>query len=295
MKVKIILPVLYFSLLFFYPKNELEIVTSTLAENRPFHLQNSKTETNPVLAISGTILNYTNGEGTVTENDFWTGDKTTIGTIDKNGNFTIPLDQDYFNTLKKKMDAEKENMPKGGEIRYHRVNTVFTCGSEGFGYKNTTENINDSISVSTYPRYNENNQATFKNGESIISKLPLLYLTDKQGNSHSLLYAANTPELATSSDFGVFEKGFYLEWIFVEHNSKVTGECAILTGSDNEEDFVSTTTTDVELQKGWNIIKYDITEVLTSSEGEAMAKITKISTISELPNDLKWYAIKTEQ
>jgi hypothetical protein len=294
MKRNILLFTIFITLLFFYPKNGLQLVTSTLAENRPLHVQNSKTETNPVLVISGTILNYTNGEGTVTENDFWTGDKTTIGTIDKNGNFTIPLDQDYFNTVKKKMDAEEENMPKGGEIRYHRVNTVFTCGSEGFGYKNTTENINDSISVVTYPRYNENNQATFKNGESIISKLPVLYLTDKQGNSHSLLYAANTPELATSSDFGVFEKGFYLEWIFVEHNSKVTGECAILTGSDNEEDFVSTTTTDVELQKGWNIIRYDITEVLTSSEGEAMAKITKISTISELPNDLKWYAIATE-
>ena len=294
MKVKIILPVLYFFLLFFYPKNGVEIVTSTLAENRPVHLQNSPIESNPVLAISGTILNYTNGEGTITDNDFWTGDKTTIGTIDNNGNFTIPLDQDYFNTVKKKMDAEEENMPKGGEIRYHRVNTVFTCGSEGFGYKNTTENINDSISVITYPRYNENNQATFKNGESIISKLPLLFITNKQGNSHSLLYAANTPELATSSDFGVFEKGYYLEWIFVEHKSKVTGECAIVTGSENEKEFVSTTTTDVELQKGWNIIKYDITEVLTSAEGEALAKTTKISAISEIPEDLKWFAMATE-
>jgi hypothetical protein len=204
----------------------------------------------------------------------------------------IPLDQDYFNTVKKKMDEEEKNVPKGGVINYHRVNTIFTCGSEGFGYKNSTEKINDSISVINYPRYNENNQATFKNGESIISKLPLLYLTDKQGNSHSLLYAASTPELATSSDSGVFEKGFYLEWIFLENNSKVTGECAIQTGSDNDEDFVSTTVTDVELQKGWNIIKYDITEVFTSSEGETMAKITKISAISELPKDLKWYAVK---
>jgi len=291
MKVKIILPILYFTLLFLYPKNGTTIGPITRAENTIDNMPNISANTNPLLVISGTISNYEGEKGTITENNFWTGEKTTIGTIDKDGNFTIPLDQDYFNTVKKKMNVEEENMPKGGEIRYHRVNTVFTCGSEGFGYKNTIENSNDSTSVITYPRYNENNQATFTNGETIISKLPVLYVTDNQGNSHSLLYAASTPALATSSDFGVFEKGFYLEWIFVEQHSKVTGECAILTGSDNEVDFVSTTTTNIELQKGWNIIKYTISEVLTSSEGEAMAKI---STISELPNDLKWYAVKTE-
>jgi len=34
------------------------------------------------------------------------------------------------------MDGQKKkNMPKGGEIRYHRVNTVFKLvGSEVFGY-----------------------------------------------------------------------------------------------------------------------------------------------------------------
>ncbi len=293
MKLNILLFTIFVILLFLYPKNDINLESIAIVENTA-SLQNLSADSNPILEITGTIANYTNGEGTITENNFWTGDKTTLGTVEKNGNFNIPLDQDFFNSVKKRMTSEMKNMPKGGEIKYHRVNTVFTCGSESFGYKNTTENINDSISIITYPLYGENNQTTFKNGESIILKLPLLYLTDKQGNSHSLLYAANTPELATSSGFGVFEKGFYLEWIFVENNSKVTGECAIPTGSDNEEDFVSTTITDVELQKGWNIIRYDITEVLTSSEGEAMAKITKISTISELPNDLKWYAITTE-
>ena len=49
MKIKIILPILYLTLLLIYPKNGLEIVTTTLSENRPVHLQNSTTETNPFI------------------------------------------------------------------------------------------------------------------------------------------------------------------------------------------------------------------------------------------------------
>jgi len=48
----------------------------------------------------------------------------------------IPLDQDYFNTLKKEDGMQKkEKLPKAGEIRYHRVNTVLLVGSEASDIK----------------------------------------------------------------------------------------------------------------------------------------------------------------
>lgn len=297
MKLNLLLFTLFLILLFFYPKNDTYLGPIAIAENATASLHNLSADPNPFLEITGTILNYENGEGTITENNFWTGDKTTIGTIEENGNFNIPLDQDFFTTVKKKMAAEEKDVPKGGVLNYHRVNTVFTCGSEGFGYKNTTEHINDSISVITYPRYAETNQAAFKNGESIILKLPLLYLTDKQGDSHSLLYAASTPELAAwmrSSGVGDINTGYYLEWIFVENAATVQGVCAIPTITKNGEEYTNTTNTDLELQAGWNIIKHDITDVYTSTEGQTKAEMTRISVISELPKDLKWFAINQE-
>lgn len=296
MKTKIILTCLLTTLLFISSKVGINLNEILITEDVSAPLGNWKTNTNLPSTISGTIANYDCDECTITENSFFTGAKTTIGTIDKNGNFTIPLDPDYFNTGKKKMDEELKNMPKGGEIRYKRVNTIFECGDESFGVKNTTEIINDSISIIRYPSVGENNQATFKNGETIISKLPILYLTDGQGNSKSILLAASTQELAQwmYHGYGDVTQGYYLEWIFVENNATVKGECIFQMGTYNGEEFTKTTVTDVELQKGWNIIKHEITEVYTSSKGQTQASMTTISTISEVPNDLKWVAIAKE-
>ena len=297
MKLNLLLFTLFLILLFFYPKNDAHLGPIAIAENTTTSLQNVIADpTNPFLEIMGTIANYENGEGTITANDFWTGDKTTIGTLATNGNFTIPLDQDFFTTVKKKMAAEEKNKPKGGVINYHRVNTVFTCGSEGFGYKNTTENINDSISVTNYPRYAETNYATFKNAESIILKLPLLNLTDKKGDSHGLLYAASSLEIAEwlgSGGMGDIIKGYYLEWIFVENSAAVQGICAIPTSTNNGEEYTDTTKTNLELQKGWNIIKYDVTDVFTSTDRQTKAAMTKITAISKIPEDLKWFAMSS--
>lgn len=297
MKTKISLSVLFIAILFFSCKGGNNTGNVAIAEENSNSLENIHGNTNPILVISGTIINYKSGEGTITENSFWTGEKTKLGTIDKNGNFNIPLDQDFFNTVKKRMAEEEKDVPKGGEIRYPRVNTIFTCGSEGFGYKNLTEKINDSIEVIRYPRYHENNQATFKKGETITLKLPLLNVTDQKRNSHSILYAASTPELVEwlhNSGMGNIKKGYYLDWMFVENNSNVKGECVIPTGTFNGEDFTSTTITDLELKKGWNIIKYDITEVFTSTDGETKAAMTKISAITELPKDIKWFALASK-
>jgi len=297
MKLNLLLFTLFLILLFFYPKNDIHLGPMPIAENATASLQNLSADPNPFLEITGTIEKYKNGEATVTENSFWTGEKTTIGTIDNSGTFTIPLDQDFFSTVKKKMAAAEKDVPKGGVINYQRVNTIFTCGSEGFGYKNTTKNINDSISVINYPRYAETNHTTFKNGESIILKLPLLNLTDKKGDSHSLLYAASSPEVAAwmrSSGVGDINTGYYLEWIFVENAATVQGVCAIPTSTKNGEGYTNTTNTDLELQAGWNIIKHDITDVYTSTEGQTKAEMTRISVISELPKDLKWFAINQE-
>jgi len=113
-------------------------------------------------------------------------------------------------------------------------------------------------------------------GESIISKLPYIYITDKQGIHRAFYYCreTNTPELATSSGFWkVFWKGILLEWILWNIIQSHWGMRHTNWLSENEEDFISTTTTDVELPKGvGTLLKYDITEVLTSSEGEAMAQ-----------------------
>ena len=248
-------------------------------------------------SIKGNVENWSKEEATVTENNFWTGDKKTLSTIDKAGNFIIPLDPDYFNTVKKRMEEEEKDIPRGGEIKYHRVNTVFECSSESFGNKNITEKVNDSLSVIHYPRYNENNKTTFTNAETIVSKLPLLYLTDKNGNSNSLLYAASNPELAKWSYWlhsGDVKKGYCLEWIFVDNNATVKGACVIPTFSDGEVDITNTNITDLELKKGWNIIKYDITEVFTSPEGDSQPVMTKITVISEMPKDVKWYAVAVE-
>jgi hypothetical protein len=134
MKVKIILPVLYLTLLFFYPKNDPNMVPASLGENTHTPLLNPTTNTNPFIEISGTIANYKNEEGTITDNSFWTNEKTNLGTIAINGD-------DFISTTISDLKLQKWNI-----INYD-ISEVFSS-SEG----QTKTAINKISAISELPK-----------------------------------------------------------------------------------------------------------------------------------------------
>lgn len=222
-------------------------------------------------SITGTIVNYKNGESSLSSFDMISGDNMVIGNIDKEGKFTIPLDENYLTAIKEKAKIAQENASGGSQIKFKTVATTFEC----FG-----------------------GELEYKNSEAIITGIPDPEVTGKNGKAVSVLYAVNQPEIAQwLYSYGQKNsvKGYYLQWFFVEDLASVKGECRIPTyAGDGEEDYNNITITNLELQKGWNIIKYNITEVFTDATNRTSPSKTEITCITEIPADVLWTTIIIE-
>ncbi len=241
-------------------------------------------------SITGVIENYSNNEGTLTNYDMITGDIISFGTIDLEGKFTIPLKEDFLEVMLAKAKKAQENAPKGSTISFKTVATTFICD---FNNENI-EYLDDGTEKVTYTGSNKKNEILYEKGEAIITGIPDLYLTDKNQVS-SILYAVSKPEIANwlfSYRQDALVKGYYLQWYFVEDEASAIGACVIPTYTGNgEENYINSTIVNLKLKKGWNIIKYDITEIFTDLNGKTYASKTEITSLVTTPNDVKWVRV----
>jgi hypothetical protein len=219
--------------------------------------------------ISGTILNHNQDQELIVSYDMVTREAAQLGTIDENGNFNIPLDENYLTTIKGKAESAKAKAPEGWEMKFKTVASTFECSS------GNTE---------------------FENGEAMVAGIPIPEVTNKAGeNVYAMLYAVSNPDIANwlySYGQKNSAKGYYLEWFFVEEEASANAECAMPTYTGNaDENYNNVTILNLELQKGWNIIKYNITEVFTDINGKISPSKTEISRIDQLPEDLQWVIV----
>lgn len=221
-------------------------------------------------SIQGKVKNWTHGESIIAYFGMFNGEMTQLGSIKAGGDFQIPLDPDYLNTFRKIAEKEAAEAPPGWTMSYKTMSTTFFC------------NYDESI--------------TTQNGDAIITGLPELILTDKTGQAEqAILYAVNSPEVAVwlrSYGDESISPGYYLSWIFSEGPALASGECKVpfYTGNDDEMNH-DTTILEVKLEKGWNILKYDIVEIFTSKTGKTYPSKTLVSRLEALPDDVQWVAI----
>jgi len=221
-------------------------------------------------SISGTISNHNPNEKLIVSYDLISKKTEQLGTIDADGHFNIPLDENYLTTIKEKAESAKAKAPEGWEMKMNTVASTFQClGSE----------------------------TDYKNGETIVAGMPTPEVTNLAGESvHAMLYAVSNADIANwlySYGQKNCAKGYYLQYLFVEEEASAKAECTMPTYTGNDdENYNNVTILNLELQKGWNIIKYDITEVFTDKNGKTAPSKTEISRIDSIPDDLQWVIVK---
>ncbi len=238
-------------------KNSILIASLFLLVSTTFYAQNS---------IQGDIANWSNGEVPLIFNDYISKEKITMGNIATDGKMTIPLDENFLTKMKEAAIQAKEKAPQGWEMKFNTVESSFNCSDEGIVYENA---------------------------EVILSGLPDLEVLSEDGTtSYGYLYCTNSLQLSSWLQlYGMVSvaKGYYLKWFFVEDAASVKGSCNIPTYTGNDdENYMNTTIYDVKLQKGWNIIKYEITETFTSKDGKIAPAKTQITRIDKIPDDVQW-------
>lgn len=221
-------------------------------------------------SIQGKVNNWTNGESIIAYFGMFNGEMIQLGSINTGGDFRIPLDPDYFNTFKKTAEKEADEAPPGWTMSYNTITTTFSCMFE------------ESIAT--------------QNGDAILTGLPELIITDKTGQTeHGILYAVSSPDVARwlrSYGEESISPGYYLRWIFSEGPATAAGKCIVPTYTGNgDEMYNDTTVIEVEMEKGWNLMKYEIAEIFTSQTGKTYTSKTKLSRLATLPDDVQWVAI----
>ncbi|CDF80353.1 conserved hypothetical protein [Formosa agariphila KMM 3901] len=215
--------------------------------------------------IKGDLKNWQNGEALIIFNDYILKEKIEMGTITSQGEITILLDDNYLANQKKAADEAKEKTFQNWDMKFNTVKSTFECDTEAI---------------------------LFENAAVVIAALPELEVIGIDNTSYGYLYCTNTLEIASwLSNFGQgnITKGYYLRWYFLEDNASVKGSCSMRTYTGNDdENYMDVKIYDLELQKGWNIVKYTITETFTSQFGKVTPSETKITRIDNVLADTQW-------
>ncbi|WP_373522816.1 hypothetical protein [Aquiflexum sp.] len=220
--------------------------------------------------LSGIIYNYSDGKGLIISYDLVTGEKYTWGKIDDEGLITIPLSDTYLDDIKKMAAKAQKKAPRGFTLKLPTVENTFTC---------------------RYP------DMKFENPGYLVSGLPDLLLTDnKKKAENGRIYAVNNPIIANwlhNYEQGDIAIGYYLMFYFAEDKASAKGTCmtASYTGL-GDENYDKFTIFDLELSKGWNIVKYEIDEVFESKNGGIFPEVIKVTKSDDLPDDLTWVRVK---
>jgi hypothetical protein len=220
--------------------------------------------------LKGKISDYNSGPAQIVSFDRFSGTSHTWSDVNSAGEFSIFLEHDFLNKVKKMAEEAEKKAPDGFKISFRTVAETFACTYEEVGSEG---------------------------GDVVVSGLPELSITDENGNpSNGILYAASSQDIATwlyTYGDGLTNPGYYLQFYYLDGPAKAKGDCLLETFTGNEdESYEEITSIDLDLQEGWNIIKYEIEAVFTTSEGKVYPSRLTISRLDKLPDDLQWFAVK---
>lgn len=215
-------------------------------------------------------------EATILSADFMTGDITQWGVIDANGNTTFSLEYDYMEKLLLEAEEQQKDAPQGWTLSFHTVASKHECSS--YGSENSIETKNPDARIFGLPPFFVGEEATQTN--------------------HGSMYVASNNDVANwlhSYQMDNAATGFYLEWVYVEKESAVKGECSVLTMTGHEdEEVVISTVYDLNFEEGWNIMVFSIDEVFNSASGRVFLTKMTISTSAFMPEGTQVFLLNED-
>lgn len=222
--------------------------------------------------VTGSINNWHEGEAKIMFIDMFSGYTREFGTIDANGNLEIPLQENFLSLVKEAMEKEQKKASENRVISLKDLQGTYSCDVGDLEYENP------GTKLSSLPQH--------------------LMVVPVGGEKRILgiLSPASDPAIAqwiASNKRESTKQGKYMEWVFLEEEARVNGECYSHTFTNDDviqEDYQY----DLDLKKGWNLVQYEIQEIFEDSQGKTYPKRIEVTTITEVPEDVEWTFIPME-
>ncbi|NNK73188.1 MAG: hypothetical protein HKO94_08350 [Flavobacteriaceae bacterium] len=190
-----------------------------------------------------------------------------IGSVSENGKFIIQLEDEMASAVTETL--EKSNAKSDIRIVNNSVGRAFYCDSDD------VVTINGEQMIESVTR-----RGTFFMGiledKKMVGKLQL----------------ANSSTFVDSYfSFGKkdYVTGYYIDFYYVNEAASVKGICKTKAYTlDMKSTFFYIHDYDIDLKKGWNIVKIEITEVYEDQEGHLRPLKYRMSTLDKLPKDVQY-------
>lgn len=212
-------------------------------------------------SIKGAIADWPGGSGQVGVMSM--GPPEIVGTFDAQGNVEIPLQPDALNRIKKQVEEANQGSSDGWTASIPAVAERFSCDGE------TTLSMVGADQPIT----------------GLGGPMGFLLVNMDEKKRFGYLMIASSKDFVESMQPYNFKPGYSLEWYYVDEGAQVKGYCSIPSYAMNQEDlFTKTTNYDLDLKKGWNIVKYEIEEVYTDGDGNSYIMNESYTTLDAMPD-----------
>lgn len=223
-------------------------------------------ETEAQETITGSIDGWQQGEAEIVFMDMFSGYTKELGKIDADGNLEIPLEPNFLATIKEAMKKEQEKASENQVISLKDLEGTYSC---------------------------DVGELEYDNPETILTALPqqlMVAVTEGEKRMLGMLSPVSNPAIAKwllSYKQESTGKGKYLEWVYLEDEAVVKGDC-YSHGFTNNDVIQQDHHFDLDLKKGWNLVQHEIQETFEDEQGKLYPKEIEVTTITEVPEDIEW-------
>ena len=204
------------------------------------------------------IANYTKGELTIKIAPFGLGKEITVGKVVSNGTIQFNWQDIDVNTI------------EGSEYFMEPLQRV-----AGMSFCNTKEIMANTKTVKAIAI---KNLFLYKNGQQVGSLFPA---TKKEIEDNNGLNRSSSLVL-----------GSHLTWFYSDGEGEFKATCTVNMEYDNSYNFKEVTTYDIQLKKGWNIIRTTLVEKedwKNENDKGSLPKTMSKTSITKIPENINWY------
>jgi len=196
-----------------------------------------------------------------------------IGTINDDGIIKIPLDNSYKDKLIASIDSDNAG---SSDWKTSLPTVQRSYGNCATGEVNIEGGEQIMIALGTVGMFSIANMEERK----VYGKI---------------MFASNQEFAEAFLAFGKFKvkKGYQLDWLYFEKEATVEGSCSLESYTSNmEEKYNYVTEYSLDFKPGWNLVKYEILEVFTDSDGNQYTSHDRSTVIDDIPKDVQICYIK---
>lgn len=194
-----------------------------------------------------------------------------IGVIKEDGTLMIPLPDNYLEKQRIMMKEINKKNEDGWKVSAKTLESMYSCRASDLDYSNP------KLELAGFGKLGGYNVANID-----------------QKQMHGVIFPSDSKEFADwelSMGQEDAAKGFTIDFVYAHEAATVKGECESSGFTKVTTTYYKTSKYDIDLEKGWNIVKYSVDELFEDKEGNLYPSVESYTIVEQIPDNIEWFFI----